>query len=255
MKKLCELVGGSRLYGLSTPTSDLDFRYVFQNDELSKIIGLDRFDHLDERKTETDKFGFEIRHYLSLLRKTNTQVVEILFADKDQFTLLEPVFDELVLQQRTRFLSSANFYKSLKGYVQEEKGLASGTRTGTLGKRKEALEKYGYSPKNMTQLLRLIYCGIEFYRVQTYPVNIMTYNPEFGKELLEIKTEPQKFKLDFLMSKVDAMEAFFDSVFKTRDQSKDYVYDTKYANEVLMRLYYPTLTKLFENLPGITFNK
>ena len=45
MKILCNYLGGSISYGLNTPTSDKDERYLFLHSDISKIIGLERQDH------------------------------------------------------------------------------------------------------------------------------------------------------------------------------------------------------------------
>ena len=37
------------MYGLSTPESDFDYRGVFLNENISTILGLDRYEHKDLR--------------------------------------------------------------------------------------------------------------------------------------------------------------------------------------------------------------
>lgn len=247
MIKLCEIYGGSKLYGLDTPQSDIDIRYIFMHDELGRTIGLERFEHLDGRTGNEDKFGFELRHYLNLLRKTNTQVVEIVFAET--FIELHPLFKTLIIDNRLRLLDTVRMYKSLRGYIQGERRLANGERTGTLGgKRKEALDKYGFSYKNFVQLIRLCYCGIHFINLQSFPTNIQTANPALAKELLRLKTDPGSFKKEELNEWVDHYELQLENTFNDRDQSKDLKFDENLANEILLEFYFPILAKHYANL-------
>ena len=66
-------------YGLNTPESDIDNRFVFLNSDISQIIGLNRYDHLDIKSVTEDSFGFELRHFFNLLKRGNTQCFELLW--------------------------------------------------------------------------------------------------------------------------------------------------------------------------------
>lgn len=241
MKILCKLIGGSHLYGLNTPASDYDERYVFMHDDIARTIGLDRYEHQDERGGEEDKFGFELRHYLGLLRKTNTQVLEILFAE--DFIGCHPLFKSLIIDNKYELIDSEQMFKSLRGYIQGEKALANGERTGKLGKRKDAIEKYGFSPKNFTQLFRLAHVGIRFFGYGAYPVNIARDDPKFAKWLLDIKLHPENHKKEDLNKFVDIMEETLICAFANR--SETYKFNEKLANEILLEFYTPMVCKLY----------
>lgn len=64
MKMLVKALGGSTAYGLNTPESDLDYRGVFINTDSSKILGLERMDHIQKQETD-DIVYYEIRKFLS----------------------------------------------------------------------------------------------------------------------------------------------------------------------------------------------
>lgn len=242
MITLCRILGGSHLYGLNTPESDYDERYVFMHDDVSNTIGLERFEHLDQRNTEEDKFGFELRHYLNLLRKTNTQVVELIFAES--YLELHPLFDELIIKNRLRLLDTARMYKSLRGYIQGERRLANGERVGRLGsKRKEAIDKYGFSYKNFVQLFRLCYCGIYFIKHHRFPTNIANVHPQLAKDLIHLKTNPSAFSKETLNREVDIWEAELEKTFNERDVTNDLVFDEDLANNILLEMYFPVLAK------------
>lgn len=247
MITLAKVVGGSHMYGLNTPDSDYDERYVFMHDTLGPTIGLERFEHLDERGGAEDKFGFELRHYLNLMRKTNSQVIEIVFAEK--YIELHPLFDELIIKNRHRLLDTERMFKSLMGYMHGERRLANGERVGVLGgKRKAQLDKYGFSPKNFVQLFRLAWCGVHFIRNQVFPTNIAVHDQEFAARLMDIKLHPENHTKENLNDCVDGLEHTLKETFDNRDKSKDLKFDEKLANEVLLQFYFPVLAKHYGDL-------
>lgn len=245
MKEIARLLGGSHLYKLNTPQSDLDERYIYLNTDTANIVGLEKNTHIEHRDPTTDSFGFELRAYLASLRKTNTVAMEFLFAPSEAFSILTPEF-EMVRANAKNLVNPEVYYKSLLGYLQAELKLATGARTGKLGsKRKTQLDKFGFSPKNFVQLLRLAACGIEFYSTGNYPVDIMAYDEELGMLLLDIKTHPEKYDVQWLIKRVFAME---DLLKKTYTESlktpSAYHYDPDIANHIILQSYFPILKNL-----------
>lgn len=161
MKIIASYLGGSIAYGLDTPESDKDERFVFLNTEVKDIIGLSRHDDQVTQNSSEDKCDFEIRRFFQLLKKTNTQVLELLF--NENWIVLDERFKTDILDNKFEFLDTEYVYKSIMGYIQGERRLMSGERTGRLGgKRKSALDEYGYSYKNFVQAVRLCFCAITF---------------------------------------------------------------------------------------------
>lgn len=247
MKILARLLGGSHLYGLNTPESDYDERFIYAYDDVPNIIGLDKNECISEQDKDQDKLGYELRRYLELLKKTNNQVVEYLFADESAFIEITPEF-KLIRQNKFRLIDQDRFYKSLRGYIQNELKLANGERTGELGsKRKAALDKYGFSPKNFSHLLRLIQCGITFFKTGEYPVNLQKHNAALTEKLLKIKMEPGAFTKESLNITAKIMEELFVNAYQDR-LTKDRIsyYDHDVANDIIFKIYYPTLKEIYE---------
>lgn len=240
MKTLCKLIGGSHLYGLANKNSDIDYRGIFCNTEVSKIIGLDRFDCQTKQSEEEDSVFYEIRHFLSLLRKTNTQVLEILFAPEDKFLERSFTFKTLVINERMRLMDTKRLFSSLMGYINGEKRLVLGERKGQIGKKRfMAVEKYGYSYKNLCNCLRLNMIGIEFFKSQRYVVDCKEF--EEYDLLYDIKNNPEKFNKKFAAEIMDEFEQKVKDSFDNRDQTKDLTFDEEYANFVLSKIYKPYL--------------
>lgn len=238
---LCKALGGSTAYGLNTPESDLDYRGVFLNTEPSKILGLDRMDHLQKQETD-DIVYYEVRKFFDLLRQGNTGALEILFTPSANYLELDPRWSELVLENKGKFVDTDKMFRCLMGYMQGERRLANGERTGQLGgKRKLALEKHGFSPKNFVQLLRLAECGMALFQKGVFPVNMMEYDKVVGEYLLDVKVHPEKHSREGLNRMADVAEERLKKAYDSR--KFDYKFDAEYANDVLRQLYLPYLVK------------
>ena len=237
MKIICDILGGSHLYGLNTEDSDVDRRGVFLNTEVSKIIGIEK-ETIFKKETE-DTLFFEFSHFLKSLKKTNTQVLELLFADEEDFILLTEEFKE-VRKNKYELVDSERLFSSLIGYIENEKRLANGERKGNLGgKRKLQLDKFGFSPKNFTHLFRLAKCGTVFFEKEIYPTNIMRHDPELGKFLLSIKTTPEKFNCQYLNILADKAVSKLKNSFEKRKNTFNFNID--YANNLCLKFYIPFL--------------
>lgn len=237
MKLICKCISGSRMYGLDIPSSDFDWRGVFLNTKISQVIGLDRYEHQDIKSETEDVFYWELRHFMNLLRKTNTMVLELMFNDK--WIEIDPIFEE-IQDHKYELIDTEKQFKSLLGYVFNEKRLSNGERTGLLGgKRKEALQKFGFSYKNFVQLFRLLFCGTTFFKTGKFPVNIMEYDPDYGKFLLAIKTTPENFNKEDLNKLVEEREEEMKKAFDNR--TINYTFNEDLANELILDSYLPIL--------------
>lgn len=235
---LVKTLGGSTAYGLNTPESDLDYRGVFVNTEPSKILGLEKLDHVQKQETD-DIVYYEVRKFFELLRNGNTGALEILFSDKECIETTE-AFEE-IREKRLKFVDTDKMFKCLLGYIQGERRLANGERTGLLGsKRKLQLEKYGFSPKNATQLLRLAFCGETLFQKGYFPVNVKHADEKVWEHLFSIKTQPEKYTKTQLNEMFDAAEASLKNSYAAKQFS--FQFDTDLANDTLRRVYLPYLT-------------
>lgn len=197
------LVGGSKLYGLDTPESDTDYRGVYTTTDLQVAAGFK--EHSSMVKTgEVDATFYELGHFLSLLRKTNTQVMEVLFAPQSAFTVMTPEF-EWLRSKKYELFDSEKLKQSLLGYLHSETRLAIGERKGQLGGlRKQKVETFGFSPKNFTQLLRLLFVGKYLYKHGEYVVRVADVDSEYHELLMAVKTKPELFTKEDLVEMVES---------------------------------------------------
>lgn len=228
---LCELIGGSTLYGLDTKDSDIDYRGLFFASDKQYVAGFDSIESIVQTG-EIDSAYYELTHYLKLLRKSNTQVLEILFAPETAFTRRRLLFDR-IRENRYSLIDSHVLKGSLKGYVFSEMRLATGERSGRLGgKRKEAVTKFGFSPKNFVQIMRLCRGGQRFFTDGHYMVNVQLSDPEFHAELMDIKTQPQKYTVEQLKARVDHEYALL--VEKMDNSDVNYKFNSELAADLIM---------------------
>lgn len=202
-----EAVVGSHLYGVATPTSDLDLR-GFVVEPPNYLIGLHDFEQKEFEVGDRTVYG--LKKFFKILRVGNTNCLEVLFANK--FTHLTE-FGQMVLDNRHLFISKA-YYRAIRGFAlaewrkaravslamehqdKEEEDILtrlSGkyqlkrfelndildiiflnregdprkevSSTRFLGeKRKESVEKFGFSVKNAYHSIRLLDQGAELMR-------------------------------------------------------------------------------------------
>jgi predicted nucleotidyltransferase len=235
MKLICQYLGGSQLYGLSTPSSDTDLRGIFVNDNLSDIFGLTKNEHYLKQDDTADISYKELRAYLKLLANGNSEALEALWAPEDAFNMNEDDF-KVFRELRKEFTDAEKIFRCLSGYAQGELRLANGERTGKLGsKRKNTIDQYGFSYKNFVNLFRLYYTGIEFFRTGVYLVDFT--NTEYHPFLYDLKTHPEKYKKEELNAKAadfDLMlkHEYDGCVFKHR-----YKFNNDLAAELVMYIY------------------
>lgn len=201
-KLICQLIGGSTLYGLNTPESDIDYRGLFVAQDKKYLANLDTIESIVQTG-DIDSTYYEITRYLKLLRKSNTQVLEILFAPKSAFTYRHPIFVDMIINAYD-LIDTNTLKNSLKGYVFSEIRLATGERSGQLGgKRKQNVTEFGFSPKNFVQILRLCRVGMEFFKSARYMVNVKEFDVPFWEQLMDIKSNPKNYTCEQLKKMVD----------------------------------------------------
>ena len=238
MKTLCKYLGGSHLYGMNTPESDVDERGVFMNTDPLYVFGFHRLDNQVKQTSEEDVVMHELTQFVKLATRSNTQTLECLFAPMDAFTECDPEFKDLVLDRRSAFLNTEQLFKSLDGYLFNEMRLALGERAGLLGsKRKDALEKYGFSPKNFSHLFRLCECGVQFFKTGVYPVRLKDFNPELYDLCMSVKLEPEKHDKEHLEKLALEMKQNMRFVYEAMVPTQKFVPDKAYAGYVLKHFY------------------
>jgi predicted nucleotidyltransferase len=90
-----ECIGGSRAYGLDTPTSDTDIRGVFVLPK-SMYYSLDYVDQINDETN--DVVYYELQKFIALCAKNNPNILELLNVSDDCILQKNPIFDQIKLE-------------------------------------------------------------------------------------------------------------------------------------------------------------
>jgi len=134
-----EGIVGSQAYGISTPTSDVDKKGVFIQDQDS-ILGFGYIDQVND--TKNDQTFYEIKRFIELLASNNPNILELLNLPEDCIVYKDPIFD-LVLKHKNDFITKMCRH-SFGGYAVEQirkaRGLNKKISNPMDEKRKEVLD-------------------------------------------------------------------------------------------------------------------
>ena len=110
-----EGIVGSQAYGIATPTSDVDKKGVFIQDQDS-ILGFGYIDQVND--TKNDQTFYEVKRFIELLASNNPNMLELLNLPEDCIVYKDPIFD-LILEYRNDFITKMCRH-SFGGYAVEQ---------------------------------------------------------------------------------------------------------------------------------------
>jgi len=240
MKILCKLIGGSFLYDLENENSDVDIRGVYAHSDIAKIIGTTRgLSSPQKIDNKTDVIMRDLVHYCVLLQKNNMEAIELLFCDSERFSKLTSEFCYF-RDHRNHLVDSVNMFKSFRGYSLSEYNQAVGQTKSKLGsQRKILVERYGYSPKNAVNMLRLTQMGITFFETDKFIVHGKQFEKSFYELLLRIKNQPQTFTFSEFAAIAAQKRQQLETAFKNRKVTHSL--DEQLLNDIIHKIYLPIL--------------
>jgi len=166
MKVLFKIKSGSHLYGLNTPTSDMDYVGVYIEDTFEDFI--DPFNTKDEMDTSikskkengkndkdaVDEKYFHLKKFIKLCADNNPNVLEMLFAPEDCIEYVDPDFKSLILDHPEMFVN-AKLIDRFIGYAksQEQKSYTKSDNYLYLEKFRRGLDYIG-SLNNETRTIK-----------------------------------------------------------------------------------------------------
>jgi hypothetical protein len=160
-----------------------------------------------------------------------------LFGQK--FEQIEPQW-KYVQQYTNSLLDSKSAFRCLLGYLDGEKKLFSGARTGDVGsKRKKAIETYGYSPKNYVHCVRLAWSGIVFFQKGIFPVYMPDFDTSLAASLIGVRKHPEYYDKAALMDEIDGWEEKLKEAYA--DRNFHFEFNEEIANQICLDLYFPIL--------------
>jgi len=232
-KLIFQGVGGSHLYGLDWKGSDIDWRIIYQTTNPIYVYGLRENKTYCGTSEEEDFASYELRHFMRLMAKSNTQVAEMMFCDDEHIIHCDKTF-RTIRENKYKLLDTDCLYNSLRGYLHNERRLALGERSGQLGgKRKADIDERGYSHKNVVQFIRLCEVGRGLFEGGTYSVSMK--NSYLYPLLMKIKTQPDEFSKEEVAILLDEYENLFMIGYTNRKFNFSFDYDL--AGDILKNAY------------------
>lgn len=158
---------GSIAHGTYVPSSDpnsiddKDLMGVYIGAK-EHYIGFENRDVYERKINEWDVVFYELRKFISLLLKSNPNVLMMLWLPEKHY-LYKNEYGKMLIEARQLFVSKYA-YHSFSGYAHGQfHRMTNFKYQGYMGeKRKQLVEKFGYDTKNASHLIRLLKMGIEF---------------------------------------------------------------------------------------------
>lgn len=193
---------------------------------LKFYLGLQKFEQIQVWVDEYDIVMYEMRKFVSLLLKSNPNVIGLLWIPENLY-VKRTKWGDLLIENRDIF-TSKEAYKAFTGYAYSQLlKMDHHECNGFMGsKRKQLIEEHGYDTKNAAHLIRLLRMGIEF--LSTGELNVFR---DDAKQLMAIK------KGEFTLDKIKLMA---EDLFKNSQEALIHSKiadkpDCKKAEEILIK--------------------
>lgn len=175
MKTVCEIIVGSKLYGLANENSDTDKKGIFFND-INDIVptednyfGIKKLDTKERLESNTgegkDKVEctlYSARYFVQLYLKGNPTLAEMPFADK-KFWMVDDYFGERIMSFIRDNMITQHLFNGYYGYYNDQIKCFVEKGGKYREKRKELVEKYGYDGKMASHAYRIGVQGVELF--------------------------------------------------------------------------------------------
>lgn len=179
-------VSGSQNYGLADENSDVDTKaiiipsindFVFNHSPISSTHVLSNDEHIEIK---------DVRLIFNCYKKQNINFVETLFTN---YYILNPIYEDifslLMNNEDIPHYDEEATLNCVKGMIETNYRQLAGTRT----QRPEIVEKFGYNPKKLDNILRLTEFAQSYIDGKPYLECICPSNPEYHKSIKREKIE------------------------------------------------------------------
>jgi predicted nucleotidyltransferase len=114
---IVKCLAGSRAYGTSMPTSDVDYRGIFVADPLNIRTPFYPVGEVEDT-TEEDTKIFELNKFMKLALDCNPNIIELLWTRDEDITFRTPAYD--LLRQHASQLLSSKLAFTFSGYATSQ---------------------------------------------------------------------------------------------------------------------------------------
>ena len=237
-------VSGSQNYGLADENSDVDTKliitpsindFVFNRSPVSSTHILKNNEHIEIK---------DVRLMFNCYKKQNINFIETLFTN---YYILNPIYEDIFAplmnnENIPRYDEEATLY-CVKGMIETNYRQLAGTRT----QRPEIVEKFGYNPKKLDNILRLAEFTQSYVNGKSYLDCICPSNPAYHKSIKREKIDNIKMVYDLAQEAQFSTNQLIDNYFASHKLIKN-----KEVEKLLDETQYKLIKKSLE-LEGVNF--
>ena len=213
---------GSANYGLDTPTSDVDTKYLIFPNLRDLAMGRKQISNTHVRANEEHTDVKDVRHYLSTFRSQNINFMEILYTP---YYIINPEYKDLWAELTEHRDEITHYYPmravmSMVGQAEDKyKAMYRESEAKV-----EKLAKYGYDPKELCHLMRFCFFLEKYIRGASYQ-DCLILPDSIRSELIQVKqgcwSEPEaKTMREYYINRIhDLRDEFFANATQTELES------------------------------------
>jgi len=250
MKALFATLVGSKLYGISTETSDTDIKGIALG-EISQLIGLENFEQqefkndVEDGPSKIEGVLYAVDKYLNLCFKGNPTVIEIAFADPKYHLYSTPIGEEVCDFVRKHMLTKHLFKPYSAYHMAQMRKLQSQER---VGKRQKIVEEHNFDPKFAGHSYRLArQCVI----VMREGVLRPTLDPEDREICLKIRQGKKYFTKESVLELLKSVDTEMYDAYKTSTLKESP--DFKLINNFVIDIHLRYIKGEFDNQFKVPF--
>lgn len=235
-------VSGSQNYGLVDENSDIDTKaiitpsindFVFNHSPISSTHIMPNEEHIEIK---------DIRLIINCYKKQNINFVETLFTN---YFILNPIYEDIFLplmnNEDIPHYDEEATLNCVKGMIETNYRQLAGTRT----QRPEIVEKFGYNPKKLDNILRLVEFAQSYIDGKPYLECICPSNPEYHKSIKREKINNIKMVYDLAQEAQFSTNKLINNYFSTHKLIKN-----NSVEELFNQVQYELMKKSLE-LEGV----
>lgn len=150
-------ISGSQSYGMQTKESDYDIVGLFLP-PIDYILGMKKVEQvMIPKKGDVEGIVYDFRKWFKLIIDQNPNTLELLWHEENMYVYRDEYIWPFLIEHRDKFLSK-KLKHSFGGYAFSQMNRLDklNEKVNQNKKRLEEFEKFGYSTKNASHLMRLL---------------------------------------------------------------------------------------------------